>query len=115
MLTIRLRRTGAKKKPFYRIVAIESKKAREGRFVELLGSYRPIYKPARIELLEEKIYHWLDCGAELSETVTSIFKRSGLLKKYEMMKKGEDVSDIKLSTTLQDKPKKKKKKVAKAE
>ncbi len=115
MLTIRLRRMGAKKRPFYRIVAIESKKAREGRFVEMLGYYHPIYKPARVELMEDKIFHWLDCGAELSETVASIFKQVGLTKKYQLMKKGEDVSEMKLSGTLQEKPKKKKKKVAKAE
>lgn len=115
MLTIRLRRMGAKKRPFYRIVAIESKNAREGKFVEMLGSYQPIYKPAKIDLMEEKIFHWLDCGAELSDTVASIFKQVGLLKKYQLLKKGEDVSDIKLSGTLQERPKRKKKKVAKAE
>jgi small subunit ribosomal protein S16 len=115
VLKIRLNRMGAKKRPFYRIVAIDSHKARGGKFVEVLGTYNSIEKPAQITLDEEKIFVRLDQGAELSETVASIFKKSGLMKKYLMAKKGEDVTEIKLSDTLKDKQKKKKKKTAKAE
>jgi small subunit ribosomal protein S16 len=115
-LKIRLRRMGAKKRPTYRIVAIDSRKAREGRFVELLGWYNPIEKPAKVKVHEEKVYKYLDAGAQSSETVGSIFKNVGLLRKYQMMKKGEDVSDIKLADTIKErKKKKKKKKTAKAE
>ena len=114
-LKIRLRRMGAKKKPFYRIVAIDSRKAREGRFVEILGWYNPIEKPAKVKVHEDKVYKHLDKGAQVSETVQSLFKNVGLLKKYRMMKKGEDVSDIKISEAIKEREKKKKKKTAKTE
>jgi small subunit ribosomal protein S16 len=115
VLKIRLSRIGAKKRPFYRIVAIDSAKAREGKFVEILGWYNPIEKPGKVKIDEEKIYDRLKQGAELSDTVASIFKQVGLNKKYEMMLKGEDVSEIKLSETIKEKQKKKKVKTAKAE
>ena len=115
MLKIRLSRIGAKKRPFYRIVAIDSAKAREGKFVEILGWYNPIEKPGKVKIDEDKIYDRLKHGAELSDTVASIFKQVGLNKKYEMMLKGEDVSEIKLSETIKERQKKKKAKTAKAE
>lgn len=114
-LKIRLRRMGAKKRPFYRIVAIDSRKARDGRFVEILGWYNPIEKPAKVKFEEEKIYNHLDNGAEVSETVASIFKQTGLIEKYQKSKNGEDVSGITISETLKEKSKKKKRKTAKAE
>lgn len=115
MLKIRLRRMGAKKRPFYRIVAIDSSKARNGKFVDILGWYNPIDRPGKVKIDEDKIYKRLDQGAELSDTVASIFKQVGLAKKYDMMKKGEDVSEIKLSETIKERQKKRKKKTAKAE
>ena len=114
-LKIRLRRMGAKKRPFYRIVAIDSRKARDGKYVEILGWYNPIEKPAQVKLHEEKIYSHLDQGAIVSDTVSSIFRQTGLLAKYSKVKNGEDVSDMTLSETLQEKSKKKKKKTATAE
>jgi small subunit ribosomal protein S16 len=114
-LKIRLRRMGAKKRPFYRIVAIDSRKARDGKFVDVLGWYNPIEKPAKVQFHEDKIYQHLDHGAEVSETVASIFKQTGLMDKYNKAKKGEDVSDITVSETLKEKTKKRKKKTAKAE
>ena len=114
-LKIRLRRMGAKKRPFYRIVAIDSRKARDGRFVEILGWYNPIDIPAKVKLHEEKIYQHLDNGAQVSDTVSSLFRQTGLIEKYQKTKKGEDVSDIVLSETIKEKSKKKKKKTAKAE
>jgi small subunit ribosomal protein S16 len=106
---------GAKKRPFYRIVAIDSSKARNGKFVDILGWYNPIDRPGKVKIDEDKIYKRLDQGAELSDTVASIFKQVGLAKKYDMMKKGEDVSEIKLSETIKERQKKRKKKTAKAE
>lgn len=114
-LKIRLRRMGAKKRPFYRIVAIDSRKARDGKFVEVLGWYNPIEKPAKLKFHEEKIYHHLDQGAIVSDTVASLFRQSGLMAKYTKVKNGEDVSDMTVSETLVEKAKKKKKKNAKAE
>jgi len=114
-LKIRLRRMGAKKRPFYRIVAIDSHKARDGRFVDILGWYSPIEKPATIKFHEDKIYHHLDQGAQMSETVASLFKQTGLIAKYQKAKKGEDVSEMIISETIKEKNKKKKKKTVKAE
>ena len=114
-LTIRLRRMGAKKRPFYRIVAIDSRKAREGRFVDILGWYNPIKKPATVKFDEEKVFKHLDEGALISDTVASLFKQTGLTGKYRKMKNGEDVSDVTVSETIKEKTKKKKTKTAKAE
>ena len=111
-LKIRLRRMGAKKRPFYRIVAIDSRKARDGKFVEVLGWYNPIEKPARLKFHEEKIYNHLDQGAIVSDTVASIFRQAGLMDKYRKAKNGEDVSDIAVSETLKERVKKNKKKKA---
>jgi len=114
-LTIRLRRMGTKKRPTYRIVAIDARKAREGKFVEILGWYNPIERPARVKFEEEKIFKHFDEGALVSETVASLFKQTGLIGKYQKLKKGEDVSDIVISDTIKERTKKKKEKIAKAE
>ncbi len=111
-LKIRMRRMGAKKRPFYRIVAIDSRKARDGKFVDVLGWYNPIEKPAKLKFDEEKIYHHLDQGAILSDTVASIFRQTGLMEKYNKAKNGEDVSEITVSETLKERAKKSKKKKA---
>lgn len=74
MLTIRLARIGKKKKPFYRVVVIESSKPRNGRVVELVGTYDPLQKPAEIKLDSERIKHWLGVGAQPSDTVRSFLK-----------------------------------------
>ena len=71
MLTIRLSRIGKKKKPFYRVVVIESSKPRDGRVVELVGTYDPLKKRAEIKLNAERIKHWLGVGAQPSDTVRS--------------------------------------------
>ncbi|HJX94001.1 MAG TPA: 30S ribosomal protein S16 [Candidatus Acidoferrum sp.] len=71
MLTIRLSRIGKKKKPFYRVVVIESSKPRDGRVVELVGTYDPLKKPAEVKLNAERIKHWLGVGAQPSDTVRS--------------------------------------------
>ena len=71
MLSIRLARFGKKKKPFYRVVVIEKTRPRNGRFVEVVGTYDPLKKPAEIKLNAERIQHWLGCGAQPSETVRS--------------------------------------------
>ena len=109
---IRLRRMGAKKRPTYRFVATDSRMPRDGRFIELLGYYNPIERPALVKVNEEKVYHWLKQGAIPTETVNSLFRQIGLLRKWEMIQKGEDVSQITLATQLKEKPKKKKKKKA---
>ena len=107
-LTIRLRRVGGKGRPFYRLVATDSRNPRDGRFVEVLGFYHPIEKPGKIQLDEEKIYSWLDKGAETSDTVNSLLKEVGLLDKWNKKKKGEDISAIELKTVITERIKKRK-------
>jgi small subunit ribosomal protein S16 len=112
---IRLRRMGAKKRPMYRFVATDSRMPRDGRFIEILGHYNPIEKPARVGVNEEKIFYWLKQGAIPSDTVKGLFRQIGLLRKWEMVQKGEDVSQIALATQLKERAKKKKKRAKKAE
>jgi len=114
-LTIRLRRMGSKKRPFYRLVATDSRNARDGRFIEVLGYYHPIEIPAKVSLEEEKIFDWLGKGATISSTVNSLFKEVGLMSKWDKKKKGEDVSEITLKTEIKERVKKRKKAVVTAE
>jgi len=74
---IRLARHGAKKKPFYRIVAADSENPRDGRYLENLGTYDPLYDPARVSLKSDRIQYWMDQGAMPSDTVRSILKKEG--------------------------------------
>jgi small subunit ribosomal protein S16 len=81
MVKIRLFRTGAKKLPFYRIVAIDSRSKRQGRFLENLGTYDP--REGAVELREEALNRWREKGAELSETVRSLLRRARRQQKAE--------------------------------
>ena len=72
MVRIRLTRLGAKKKPFYRIVAAEKRRARDGKFLEVLGYYNPVRNPHELKFDEEKIKGWLSKGAEPSNTVKKL-------------------------------------------
>jgi small subunit ribosomal protein S16 len=76
MVKIRLTRVGAKKKPIYRIHAIDERKARDGRALEYLGTYDPNVDPAAVELQLEAIDAWLAKGAQMSDTVASLVKRA---------------------------------------
>ena len=74
MVTIRLARMGKKKRPFYRVVIIEKTRPRNGRFVEIVGTYDPLKKPAEIKLDAERIKYWLGVGAQPSDTVRSFLR-----------------------------------------
>ncbi len=76
MLRIRLTRMGAKKKPFYRVVVTERKSARDGSFVEIVGHYNPVSSPPLIDMKMDRVRHWLNCGAQPSETVRSLIKKA---------------------------------------
>lgn len=76
MLSIRLTRRGAKKKPFYRIIVTEKRSKRDGRFVESVGYYDPCRNPADVKLDRERINYWIERGAQPSETVRSLIKRN---------------------------------------
>ena len=83
---IRLKRGGAKKNPFYRIVVADSRFPRDGRFVEQLGYYDPETDPATVKIDEDKTVAWLKDGALPSDTVRSILKKEGILAKFESSK-----------------------------
>lgn len=78
---IRLRRLGAKKKPFYRLVVADSRARRDGRFIESLGTYDPLRDPPAVTLDEEKALEWLRRGAQPTDTVRTILSRRGLLRR----------------------------------
>ncbi len=77
---IRLTRKGAKKRPFYRIVAADSEAPRDGKFLEVLGYYDPLKDPAQIHIDEDRIKKWIQRGAKLSETVRSLLRKKGVSK-----------------------------------
>ena len=75
MLSIRMRRTGSKKRPFYRLVVTEARSPREGNFIEVLGHYNPRTKPATVELNRPRIEHWIAQGARPSDSARTLLKR----------------------------------------
>jgi small subunit ribosomal protein S16 len=75
MLAIRLRRAGSKNRPFFRVVVTERARARDGRFVEVLGHYNPRTKPEKLTVDRERLAHWLKAGAQPSDTVRTLIDR----------------------------------------
>ena len=84
---LRCLRMGAKKAPFYRIVAADSRSPRDGRNIEVVGTYNPTKNPAIVDIDEEKALKWLNNGAVPSDTVRSISAKAGIMKKYADSKK----------------------------
>ncbi len=80
MVKIRLRRMGAKRAPFYRVVVADSKYPRDGRFIEEIGTYNPMTEPAEIKIDAEKAAKWLSNGAQPTDTVKDLFKKNGIIK-----------------------------------
>jgi small subunit ribosomal protein S16 len=85
---------GTKKRPFYRIVATDSRNRRDGRFIEELGYYDPLTTPPNIKLDEEAIYKWLKNGAIPSTNVEALMRRQGTLKKWQFVKEGVAADQI---------------------
>ncbi len=79
---LRLKRMGAKQKPFYRIVAADSRFPRDGRFIESVGTYDPVKGSDKVTLDEEKILNWLNNGAQPTDTVRNILSNAGIMTKY---------------------------------
>ena len=75
MVAMRLTRIGSKKRPYYRIVVIEKRRARNGRFLEVLGQYDPLSDPAKVEVNADRARYWLSKGAQPSETVRSLLRQ----------------------------------------
>ncbi len=86
MLRIRLRRTGARKHPSYRVVVADSRLARDGAFVEIIGNYDPMTNPETLVIKEERALHWLRQGAQPSETTARLLGKAGILEKFKPVK-----------------------------
>lgn len=84
---IRLARVGRKKNPAYRVVVADSHKARDGRFIEILGYYQPVNAETIVKIDDEKALKWLTVGAQPTETVRAIFRKQGILKKFHESRK----------------------------
>jgi small subunit ribosomal protein S16 len=91
MVRIRLRRTGLRGQPSYRIVVADKESPRDGRFLEILGDYNPRTEPATMNVKEDRVYDWMSKGAQPSESVTQLFKTAGVLDRFERFKTGEKV------------------------
>lgn len=87
MVKLRLQRFGSHKRPFYRLVATESRNPRDGRFIEIVGTYQPLAKDEQIKVDEEKALKWLRNGAQPTDTVKSIFNKLGINEKFAKSKK----------------------------
>lgn len=82
MVKLRLQRFGSKQKPFYRVVAADSKKPRDGRYLEIIGTYDPTREPAFVQIDAEKVMKWLRAGAQPTDTVKSLFSKQGIIKQF---------------------------------
>lgn len=78
---IRLKRIGAKKAPFYRVVVSDSRSPRDGRFVEEIGTYNPLTEPAQVNIREDRAIYWLQTGAQPSDTARHLLSQAGIMKK----------------------------------
>src|SRR5699024_9279369 len=79
---IRMKRMGAKRKPFYRIVVADSRASRDGRSIDQVGTYNPVAEPAELKIDEEKALDWLQKGAQPSDTVRNLFSTQGIMEKF---------------------------------
>ena len=83
---IRLKRMGAKKAPFYRVVVADARSPRDGKFIESIGYYDPVTTPANVKIDEEKAMKWMGNGAQPTDTVKSLFSKQGIMKKFAEVK-----------------------------
>ncbi|MCL4493522.1 MAG: 30S ribosomal protein S16 [Firmicutes bacterium] len=86
MVKIRLRRMGAKKHPFYRVVVADARSPRDGKFLEEIGYYDPTKNPAVVKIDEEKAVRWIQNGAQPTDTARSLLRRTGILRKVHELK-----------------------------
>lgn len=89
MVKIRLTRKGSKKRPFYRVVVADARSPRDGRFIEIIGTYNPLTSPAEVKINEEAALKWLSDGAMPTDTVRDLLKSQGIMKKFAELKKGD--------------------------
>lgn len=86
---LRLTRMGGKKSPFYRIIAVDSRKARDGQYIEQIGIYDPVKTPAEIRINAETAKKWLDMGAQPTETVRNLFYNAGIIESVKVFEKSK--------------------------
>jgi small subunit ribosomal protein S16 len=94
MLKIRLRRMGMKKQPTYRIVIAESTAPRDGRFVEIIGTYNARTEPETVEIKEARALHWLSVGAQPTPSVARILRTHGTMERFERLRAGEELETL---------------------
>jgi small subunit ribosomal protein S16 len=94
MVRIRLRRVGSKGQPSYRLIAADKEAPRDGRFLEILGFYNPRTEPATVQLKEDRIYDWLNKGAQLSDSAERVMKMTGAMDRYARFKQGEPLEAL---------------------
>ena len=91
---LRMRRMGTKKRPFWRIIAIDTRNSRDGRFIEILGHYNPMVDPPQLKVDDDRVYHWLDRGAIPSEKVRTLLKKLGLMERWRLMRTGVTIQEL---------------------
>ncbi|BCX02378.1 MAG: hypothetical protein KatS3mg053_0316 [Candidatus Roseilinea sp.] len=89
MVRIRLRRMGSKKQPTYRIVVCDKEAPRDGAFIEVIGTYNPRTEPETVMVQEDRAFYWMKVGAQPSEAVQQLFRKTGTTARFERLKKGE--------------------------
>ncbi len=86
---LRLKRMGAKKAPYYRLVVADSRSPRDGRFIDTVGTYNPLTTPAEVKIDEEKAMKWLNNGAIPTDTVKNLLSKAGIMEKFHNAKQGK--------------------------
>ena len=99
MVKLRLQRRGRKKLSIYKIVAADSRAPRDGKFIETIGEYNPVLKPALVNINEERAMYWLGVGAQPTDTVRSLLRKKGLTLRLSLIKKGNDEETINQKVT----------------
>jgi small subunit ribosomal protein S16 len=94
MIKIRLRRVGAKKQPYYRVVVADARSPRDGRFIENIGNYDPRQDPPTFMIKEDRAIHWLQVGAQPTEAVARMFEKLGTVEKLERVRAGEPLDEV---------------------
>jgi small subunit ribosomal protein S16 len=94
VVKLRLRRAGKKKQPFYKVVAADIRSPRDGRYLEAVGSYDPRLHPPELKFKEERVFHWLRSGAQPTDTVRSLFRRSGIWLRWTLTKRGVEAGKM---------------------
>ena len=94
MVRIRLRRTGQKGQPSYRLVVADKESPRDGRFLEIVGFYNPRTDPSTLNIKEDRVFEWMSKGALPTESVAQLFKTVGTVERFERFKAGESIETL---------------------